>query len=670
MNNERCFGRWWLHLVRFWVAVALLAMGTLTARAETPDWLRAAAQETLPTYGDTVDGVVLLDDEQTTIAPDGQIKTLTRRVVRVLSLEGVKKWGAAAVGFDSETKLNYIKAWSITSGGKDYEVKDKDKVESSYSGDALFTDTKYAYVKVPGVEVGTVVGYEYLQNRRPAILQDIWEPQESVPVHHARYSLRLPAGWSYRMTWMKGAPHEPVASAQNSLVWDMREVAAIKREPSAPSLRLLSVRMGVTFVPPSPQGGHAFSSWTDVAQWFGEISAASVKSSPELDAKVRQLVPPSSSADEKIRILSDYVQKQVRYVAIEIGIGGYQPHAASATLLNKYGDCKDKATLLTVLLREAWVESYPMLVNSSRGMVRPDFPSPYQFDHMIVAIHVPADSKFASTPAAADEGPLGRLLFFDPTAETYPVGTLHDMLQNSEGLILAGSQTRMATLPTASPDDSTLKFVSDFNLSADGSVVGTVTATCSGSWAARMREELADKTRSEKAKWMENFLAGMRGTPNVTRSFITDESDVSKPLVLRFELQASGYAEIAGGLMLMRLRMLGSVADNQFAWKAIDTEARKLPIEYAYTGVYSEVNTVNLPSGFGVDELPDELNISGPALSYMSHAEAFEGKLKYKRECRITSLSVPLADVDKLKALYREIRVDEQKTAVLKRPKD
>ena len=66
-------------------------------------------------------------------------------------------------------------------------------------------------------------------------------------------------------------------------------------------------------------------------------------------------------------------------MAIEIGIGGYQPHYFQDILKNRYGDCKDKATLLSAMLKEIGLESYYVQINSRRGVVILAFPSPLVF---------------------------------------------------------------------------------------------------------------------------------------------------------------------------------------------------------------------------------------------------------------------------------------------------
>ena len=87
-------------------------------------------------------------------------------------------------------------------------------------------------------------------------------------------------------------------------------------------------------------------------------------STPEIKQKVAELTASTPSSIGKIRALANFVQDDVRYVAIELGIGGYQPHPASEVFSHRYGDCKDKATLLSTMLKEIGVESYYVIINT------------------------------------------------------------------------------------------------------------------------------------------------------------------------------------------------------------------------------------------------------------------------------------------------------------------
>ena len=90
---------------------------------------------------------------------------------------------------------------------------------------------------------------------------------------------------------------------------------------------------------------------------------------------------------EKEAVILDYVDRVVRYTGIEFGEAAIVPHNPAETLALKYGDCKDKATLLVAMLRAAGIPSYVALLNAgSRLDVPSDLPGMGLFDHAIVYV--------------------------------------------------------------------------------------------------------------------------------------------------------------------------------------------------------------------------------------------------------------------------------------------
>jgi len=191
--------------------------------ASVPDWLRSAAQQPVKHYADDVNSVELLSDTVTNVKDKGEIVTRRRVVFRILRPEGIKSTEVYGVPFDSETKINYLKGWSITAKGQEYEAKDKDTFEVSTSSYEVFSDDKVRGIRVPGADVGTVLGFEYEQRERPYIFQIGWSFQLSEPVEHARYELRLPSNWEYRADWINHATQTPVEQ-NGSYVWQLDDV--------------------------------------------------------------------------------------------------------------------------------------------------------------------------------------------------------------------------------------------------------------------------------------------------------------------------------------------------------------------------------------------------------------------------------------------------------------
>ncbi len=172
----------------------ILAWAPSEVKADNaPDWVRAAAQEKLPEYPKETLAVVLLDERQTVVKDNGDIETRYRRAYKLLRPEARERYGAVVVHFDNEMKLSFLKAWTITPAGKEIEVKEKDALEAGTSSFELYNDKHIKYLKFPEANVGSVVGFEYVQKQRPFLFEDIWSFQGAIPFRRSRFTLQLPA---------------------------------------------------------------------------------------------------------------------------------------------------------------------------------------------------------------------------------------------------------------------------------------------------------------------------------------------------------------------------------------------------------------------------------------------------------------------------------------------
>ena len=179
--------------------------------------------------------------------------------------------------------------------------------------------------------------------------------------------------------------------------------------------------MIVSFFPP---GGTAskneFVNWQGMGSWYGNLISTRMDSSEPIKQEVAVLAAGKAATMAKMQAIAAFVQHDIRYVAIYLGIGGWQPHAAPEVFTHRYGDCKDKATLMRTMLREIGVDSYHVVINTERGSVTQDSPAHNAFNHVILAIKLPDDVKDPSLIAVMQHPTLGRILFFDPTYDYDP----------------------------------------------------------------------------------------------------------------------------------------------------------------------------------------------------------------------------------------------------------
>src|SRR5262249_4361729 len=153
--------------------------------------------------------VVLLDDHVTYVKDNGDLVKHGRHVVRILRPEGREHSAVYAVPYNNDSKVNFIRGWSITSKGQEYETKSGDVAELNVSSYEVYSDAKIKAVRVSGADVGTVVGFEYEKQVRPYVFQDSWMFQQDEPVEKSNYELHLASGWRFKSDWINHKEEKP-----------------------------------------------------------------------------------------------------------------------------------------------------------------------------------------------------------------------------------------------------------------------------------------------------------------------------------------------------------------------------------------------------------------------------------------------------------------------------
>jgi len=638
--------------------ILVVACAATPAHADAPAWLTAVAHNAYPGVPAETNAVVLYAEQETTVQPNGDIETMYRRAYLILRPDG-KQYGMVAVPFDNETKITWMKAWCIPKEGKNYELKEKDAVEVG-DLDAFYSDNRSKVLEIPAATPGNVVGYEYRQKKRPFFLQDEWWIQDRIPVLHSRFILNLPAGWEFSAKWMNHSELKPTSQTATQVVWDADHISGIKKEPSMPTFRSVIARMGVTYF---PTGGSTKAlgptNWEQIGVWYNNLSANSLQPTPEIQAKVKELTANTKTWEEKVAALSNYAQK-IRYINIEIGIGGFQPHPAGDIFKHQYGDCKHKATLLGSMLHEAGVESYLSLAQVYRGIIAPEFASAITFNHAILAIRVPEGQDTKNLHSVVDVPKLGKLLFFDPTSTYTPFGYLPTYEQDNYVLVAAPQGGQLVNLPLSSPELNRLERSAKLQLFPDGSVSGSVEEKRFGAEASVEREILLGTAGADRAKILETFLSNFLRGFHLTQASTVDLDKVGEPLDVRYGFTAERYAKSAGDLLVVRPRVLGQNSDD-----VAEGDPRKFPVEFENALVQTDDFEITLPPGFTVEDVPPPTKADSEFASYTSQVKVDGNKIRYTRTYQIKQVLVPLDKLDELKKFNRQVAADERSSVVL-----
>ena len=626
-----------------------------------PDWVTAAAAQKLPDYPAETNAAVLLDDITYTVAPDGTAIEHRRHVVKILRPEG-RDDAVVLISFDSGEKLLSLHVWSIGPDGHQYALKDNEISEIGYDSDGeLFNSLRAKVANPPGRDPGGVIAYEYEQKMRPYLSEDTWFFQRDIPVLNQSYTLVLPPGYTFGTVWAHHPEEKPIDLENQRWRWEMKNVRGINLEHVVlrPAGASLAGRMTVHYAGPGITVA-TDGTWQSVGEWYQTLSKDRLVSTPEIAAKAAELTAGKTDFYDRAGAIADFVQTQIRYVAIEIGIGGNQPHFAGDIFRNRYGDCKDKATLLSAMLESVGIHSALVMVDTSRGVVDPDAPS-IVGNHMIAAIEIPKGYSSPKLHSVVTAKSGRQYLIFDPTWEKTAFGQLEYNLQGGYGLLMEGADSQIVQFPVLSPQLNTVERSGSFTLSADGSLKGTITEKRFGDVSEDRRSLYTMGDAKEQTRFLDNVLGQDFRSFAVSDFKVENASVLNKDLTTSFGITADGYARTMGVLLVLRPRVLGSDGP------VVDQKPRQVPVNLHQTMQEKDDFSIALPAGYTVDETPDPVNVDMGFASYQSSSAVKDNVLHYTRTYTVRQITLPADKYSDVQKLASIIATDEQARAVLKK---
>jgi hypothetical protein len=624
-----------------------------------PDWGLEAAKTPTPAYAKDAASVILYDEYLETVDAQGRAVERERKAIRILKPQGREE--RCEVGYDVDEKINSFNVWTLTADGRQMQARENDFLQVGDTGVPVMLSTEKVVIAHPLAEdVGATIFCESEEQLAPYRQEIVWHIQSGSPVVYQALEVDLPVGRAHSESWHRYQPVKPTEVAPNHWRWEIKDVPTLdlREVKSHPDWSALVARVSVQWGDTAAEGKD--NQWKALGQWCARLQANRPDPSPEITAQTQSLIAGAPDFYAKLSRITEYIQKNIRYFIVERGIGGWQANHAADIFRNRYGDCKDKTTLLISMLQVAGIRAYYVPVDSHRGVIDPDAPSFYG-NHMITAIEIPADLRDPRLQAIAKARDGKQYLIFDPTDEHTPVGNLPYYLQGGYGILSAGDASQILALPVLPPDANGTEQKGSFTLAADGSLTGSVDASHSGPDGADLRWIIKYTDDKERREYWERQIA--QDLPGVTiDSFqITQPSALDKPLEFHYKVTVRQYAHPAGPLLLVRPRVVGSHA------LPFDDKPRIYPIVLEATGRWRDSFDIMIPSGYIVDETPDPVGVDLDFASYHSITTVKGNLLHYEREYVVRQLEIPPAKAASFRLLENAILSDEKNAAVLKK---
>ncbi|MEZ4406139.1 MAG: DUF3857 domain-containing protein [Polyangiales bacterium] len=551
-----------------------------------------------------------------TVFENGLSGTFRQVAYEVRNAQGARDGRAYTVQYDPSTQRFELRAARVHRA--DGSVVDASQVDefavTSDPAMRMYFSNRVVQVTFPNLEPGDVVELRWrvddvsTRNAFADYFGDLELVQAGVPRARWRYVLRAPERrrfFVHLQPLSDGRTPEAAVSTTDGVTahaWTVEGAPAVAPEEHAPGL--------------TERGGYlhvsTYSDWESVGRWYWGLVRDQLVADDRLRNVVRDITRGATDDRAKVRAVYHWVLEHTRYVALEFGIHGFKPYAVPQVCTRGFGDCKDKASLIVTMLREAGVDASMVLLRTRpRGDVALSPASLAVFDHAIA--YVPSLD-----------------LFLDGTAAHSGMDELPGGDQGAMALVVnQRGEARLVTTPVYTPDRNVTRARSEVTLAADGSATIHTQQEVRGPNAAGLRSLLeAPATRPERVEdGLRELLPGVRVT-NVT---VGDLSDLEAPARLEYTATVPAFGSRQGDSLSLRL-----VNPVNLTRRYAPRSARTADVIVGVPSTYDEARELRLPAGATATELPAPVNLDGPFGRFEYSVEAQGNTLRVRRVLTLT----------------------------------
>jgi len=472
--------------------------------------------------GEEGDDVVVLLTEASYSYDEAGRETYSQRLVyRVLTAGAQESWSTVEESWEPwHQERPRIRARVITPDGAEHGLDPATFTENAQTPDDpdMFEDGRVLRAPLPAIRPGSVVEQEVtVRDTAPffaggVVRQHGLDP--GVLVRHARLTLEAPAALPLRwvVRELPGvSPRETVAGGRRRVELEARDLEPLEDpEPGLPAEEARTAYIAFST-------GH---SWQDLARRYSQIVDQAVRGS-DLSAFLRSAGGPADSQLETIERLLARIGDEVRYTGVELGEGGLIPRKPAETLQRRFGDCKDKAVLLTALLRASDIPAYVVLLNAGEDEadVEPGLPGFGLFNHAIVVV--------PGSPA----------IWIDPTDPYARAGELPSSDQGRQALIASPTATGLVRTPEATSAENRQVETREFFLADLGPARVVATTEYRGAVERDLRALYATQEGPALRQALKSYATSIYLAGDVVAVEHSKPSDLSAPLRLRLEMK-------------------------------------------------------------------------------------------------------------------------------------
>lgn len=588
---------------------------------------------------------ILIDElVEIDVSDINKMKTKTHRVLAVLNKMGDGDANLFEF-YDTNSRLKNVEVWIYNVFGQEVNhFKKKNFLDVSRTGNNMYVDSRVLYLNYTPTTYPYIVVFESEMETGDSAYISPWYPlgdyaestQKSVlkikfdPENKPKYKAENLEGYDIKIS---ETPEEIIFTANN--------LKAIRYEEHSASRNTIFPNVTVALNKFKLKGTlGSGKDWQEFGSWMNESLLNDVDQLPEgTVARAKSLVANDTTNEAKARKIYQFVQDKVRYISIQIGIGGWKPMLATDVDKLSYGDCKALTNYTKSLLDVVGVPSYytVLYAGDSERDIMSDFTS-LQGNHVILGI------------PDGDE-----ITWLECTSQETPYGYLGDFSDDRDVLIMTPEGGKIARTKIYTTEESAQNNTVKIKVDANGNVSADFESISQGLqydnkyMLPRQKNQDVDEYYKNRWSYINGFsLNSFDFTNDRDNIIFTEKTSVTIP----------NYANSVGKDFLFGANVFNQ---SQYIPPRIENRKQNLYLDYGYVDIDSV--EVEIPENFSIESLPEPTILETKFGKYeIAFSRISENKMSYTRKLRMDKGEYPPEEYENYRDFLRAIaRLDRTK---------
>lgn len=592
--------------------------------------------------------IVLLDDETFSILSDHTAIEEHHFLVKILNDRGKEKYGEIKLGYDSTyEKIEIEYARTIRPDGKIITVGAKHiRDVSEYPEYPLYSNARLRIISMPELARGSIIEYKAKKYINKLINEkefcENYPIQGFEPYLNEKLNLVLSTGYKvnirsydpgYVAPGLNFSPRMERSKDTIEYTWKFKNIPEIISEPSMPPYVEITSYLSISSI----------DKWQEIYNWWKSLVTDKLKTDEAIEEKTKELIEGKNTQEEKARAIYNWVASKIRYVGVEYGEAGFEPHRAAEIFKNKYGDCKDQVMLLVSMLRYAGISAYPVLIGTKGSYPLDEkFPS-LVFNHAICLAKIGE-----------------RAIFLDPTAETTSFGDLPEGDQGRKVFVFYEDGWKIQKTPLFKPQHTKALISMTINIQKDETISGTREVYTFGEYDQGERYWLKYTKPVLIKEALKSIINTLSPGGKLLNYEISDVEDLDHPIEIKMRFEGPKFLTRAGEDRLVP--QLGG-----FSASLVSRDKRTYPIDFRTLDEFDVLVKIKLPEDLVVKYLPPPIIKDTPWFTYLNEYSFSQGVISFKESLIHKRVLVTPKEYVEYKKICETLARQTEKQVVLRR---